>query len=324
MPKPQPLRLLILGSGAIGGYVGGRLLEAGADVTFLVREQRLASIGETGLHVYSPLGNMRLQPPLITPADLSAEYDIVLLTCKAGDLDAAVDTIAPAIHHDTRILPLLNGLAHFARLDSRFGRERVLGGLAHMAVERRADGNIHHLNDFHRVVFGSRHEAQNDHAVRLEALFDNTSLDCERTTCIDQALWDKFIFLATLAGATCLFRGSIGEILHTARGEAFILGLLEECIEIATAAGHPPATEMLADYRSLLTDRTAAYTASMLRDIQAGRHTEADHILGDMLQRAERHGISSERLGLAYSHLQVYEQHRIQTGSPAAGANCKP
>lgn len=309
MPEVLTLRLLILGTGAIGGYIGGRMLESGADVTFLVREQRRISLAETGLHVYSPLGDMHLQPPLTSRADASDDYDIVLLACKAYDLESAIETITPAIHDETRVLPLLNGVAHLPVLDERFGRGRVMGGLAHMAVERRDDNSIHHLNNFHRIMFGERHPAQKDHAARLQALLNQSALESGRSPDIEQALWEKFIFLTTLAGATCLFRGSIGEILHTVRGEDFILGLLEECIAVATAAGHSPAADSLADYRALLTDKAASYTASMLRDIHAAQHTEAKHILGDMFNRAQQYGLDNEYLGLAWSHLQVYEQH---------------
>lgn len=306
-PLTQPLRLLVLGTGAIGGYIGGRLLETGANLTFLVRDERLPALSETTLQVFSPLGDMQFQPQLITRNDLVADYDVILLTCKAYDLDSAVETIAPAVADNTSVLPLLNGLAHLTVLDQRFGRDRIMGGLAHLAVERRDHNSIHHLNSFHRLVFGERHPAQKDHAARLQVLFDHSALESERSDNIEQAQWEKFIFLTTLAGATCLFRGSIGEILQTISGEAFILGLLDECIAVAAAAGFPPQEETLADYRNLLTDRTAAYTASMLRDIQAGQRTEADHILGDMLGRAQDRGLAHDHLALAYSHLQVYE-----------------
>lgn len=304
---PRPLRLLILGAGAVGGYIGGRLLEAGADVTFLVRKQRLDRLRNRGLSIRSPLGNTCQRPRLATSADRSVEYDIVLLTCKAYDLDSAMENVAATINHRTRILPLLNGLAHFPSLDNRFGRERVMGGLAHLAVEQRDDG-IHHLNDFHRIVFGMRHAGQKDHARRLHDLFIKTNLDTEYTESIEQALWNKFIFLTTLAGATCLFRASVGAILKSISGERFILNLLQECIAVASASGYVPAPETLADYRTLLTDRNADYTASMLRDMENGTRTEANHILGDMLRRAANHRIETEALKLAYSHLQVYEQ----------------
>lgn len=305
------LPILIVGAGAVGGYLGGRLQEAGADVTFLVRdEQRRQRLNEHGLRIRSPLGDVHLQPRVITPERAAADYTCIVLACKAYDLEAAINTIVPFIGERSFLLPLLNGIDHLDSLDQRFGRGRVLGGLAHLAVEREREGEIRHLNDFHRLVFGSRYEAQRNVSERLAAVLAQTSLECRHSPAIEQDLWNKFVFLATLAGATCLFRGPIGMILQSAGGERFIQGLLEECITVAETAGYRPPENTLVEYRNLLSDRTTAYTASMLRDIEAGRRTEADHILGDMLARAERDGLAGDCLRLAYSHLQVYEKRR--------------
>ncbi|WP_259054835.1 ketopantoate reductase family protein [Methylohalomonas lacus] len=308
---PENLRILVLGMGAIGGYVGGRLAEAGADVTFLVRERRLHAAAKQWLIARSPLGDLCLQPRRVGAGDPGSGYDLVILACKAYDLDSAIDAIAPVVDDDTTILPLLNGLVHLDALDARFSRRQVMAGFAHMALEQRSDGVIHHLNDFHRVVYGTRHASQKAHARRLAALGDKANLDSRWAEPIEQPLWDKFVFLATLAGATCLFRATLGEILHTRSGERFILDLLQECTAVASASGQPPTAETLADYRELLTDHTAAYTASMLRHMQRDAPTEAEHILGDMLRRADAQGIEASALALAYSNLQAYE-HRLQ------------
>lgn len=307
---PESLHILVLGMGAIGGYVGGRLAEAGGDVTFLVREQRLQSKARKWLIAQSPLGDLCLQPRLVGAGDPGGGYDLVILACKAYDLDSAMDAIAPVVEEATMILPLLNGLAHLDALDARFGHRQIMAGFAHMALEQRDDGAIRHLNDFHRVVYGTRHAAQKDHARHLESLSDRANLETAWAEPIAQPLWDKFVFLATLAGATCLFRATLGEILHTHSGERFILDLLQECTAVAAASGQPATAETLAGYRELLTDRTAAYTASMLRDMQRGAATEAEHILGDMLRRANELGVEAGALALAYSNLQAYEQRR--------------
>lgn len=306
----QPLRLWILGAGGVGGYIGGRLLEAGADVTFLVRDSRLAQLQQHGLTIHSPLGDTAVAAQAVTAETATAAPDLILLACKTYDLDSAIDSLQRVAGPATRILPLLNGLSHLERLDQVFGRERILGGLAHLALEQGPDGHIHHLNEFHRLVYGCRHHDQQALVERLATELTKTNLECRLAADIDQALWDKYLFLTTLAGATCLFRGSIGEILRTASGETFIRELLAECIAVAAAAGQAPPAATLAEYRDLLTDPGAAYTASMLRDIRAGRRTEADAILGDMLRRARRADLPCDRLALAYSHLQVYENSR--------------
>jgi len=123
-------------------------------------------------------------------------------------------------------------------------------------------------------------------------------------------MWDKIVFLTTLAGSTCTLRASIGDIMSTVAGESFIIGLLDECARIAGASGHPLAESQVATFRKLLTESGSPLTASMLRDIERGGQTEADHILGDMVDRSRQIGISAPWLSLAYSHLQAYEIRR--------------
>src|SRR6266480_5484739 len=129
------MRILVVGAGAIGGYFGGRLLQAGRDVTFLVRPRRAAELARDGLVIKSPSGDVTLKNPSAVQADkLSEKFDIVLLSCKAYDLDDAIKSFAPAVGPQPAIIPLLNGLLHLAVLDGKFGRERILGGLCAIAA----------------------------------------------------------------------------------------------------------------------------------------------------------------------------------------------
>src|SRR5437016_3528209 len=122
-------RFLVLGAGGVGGYFGGRLAEAKADVTFLVRPARAAALNEHSLVIESPLGDLRLPVRAATADSLGGVFDIVLLAAKAYDLDQAVAAIRPAVGSETAILPVLNGLGHLDRLDEAFGPDRVLGGV---------------------------------------------------------------------------------------------------------------------------------------------------------------------------------------------------
>jgi 2-dehydropantoate 2-reductase len=302
------MRLLILGAGAIGGYFGSRLHEAGGNVTFLVRNARARQLAEQGLLVESPFGNVRMEPRTITPDSPPEPFDVVIVACKAYDLESAINSISPFVGPDTLILPLLNGLAHLDVLDSRFGRHRVLGGVAHLAVTLTPEGVVRHLSNMHRLIFGLRTSGRDE---RLDALAQLLAkVDYRLSNNIEQDMWDKWVFLSTLAAATCTMRASIGTILGTDAGEEFIVALLGESESIAAACGFASEPEQLEIYRAQLTDRGSTLTASMLRDIERGGPTEADHILGDLVRRGNARGVRAPLLRLAYSHLQAYEARR--------------
>lgn len=304
------MRTVIVGAGSVGGYFGGRLAEAGADVRFLVRPQRRADLERTGLRIFSPLGDVTLRPKLIAPPDAPPVADLVLLACKAHSLADAAKAAGPAIGPRSRILPLLNGLDHLDALNASFGKHRVLGGLAHIGATIGAEGEIQHLNRLNVLRFGAQDGAPADICRELEAAFGGTVVDARATPAIVQEMWDKFVFVATLAGVTCLMRASIGVVASSEGGPAFIAGMLEEASAVAAAEGHAPDADRLASYRAQLLDPGSRSTASMLRDVQRGGVTEADHILGSMVRCAARRGLSTPKLATAWLHLQAYESQR--------------
>jgi len=305
------LRILVLGAGGIGGYFGARIQCAGGDVTFMVRPARAKNIIANGLRVSSALGDLNIIPKIVTSiADPSSIFDVIILSCKSYDLNVALESVSPAIGPQSIILPLLNGVAHLDTLDARFGRERVLGGVAHLAVTLTPSGEIRHLNKIHRLIIGSRCSPCPKQVFALAELLSTTSVDFSLSHHIEQEMWDKFLFLTSLAGATCTMRANIGEILSTIAGEVFIVGLLKECESVSVANHRIPNHEQLMIYRNQLTEQGSSYTASMLRDIERGGSTEADHVIGDMVRRAHASGVSVPLLELAYSHLQAYELTR--------------
>lgn len=304
------MRILVLGAGGIGGYYGARMHAAGGNVTFLVRPGRAAQLREKGLQVFSPFGDLQISPQLVTKETLTETFDVILLTCKAFDLDSAMDAIAPAIGEQSAIVPLLNGVRHIDRLVTRFGAARVLGGVALISVTLAANGEIHHLNKLHRFTVGSLGWRPSPWLEPLSRLMESSGVDFVLADNIGQAMWDKMVFLATLAGATCLMRSSVGTIMATLAGDSFINGLLDECAAVADANGRKLGDTQLTVFRNMLTDRSSALVASMLRDVEANKQTEGDHILGDMISWAANKKLEVPLLKLAYSHLQAYERRR--------------
>ena len=307
------MRLLVLGAGGTGGYFGGRLAQAGIDVSFLVRPARATLLRERGLRIRSPLGDADVPAQVITADGLrdAEPFDLVLLSCKAYDLESAMEAIAPAVDAGARVLPLLNGLRHYEPLDARFGFDNVLGGLCFISATLGADGEILHLGKPASMTFGERDGQASDGRLQaLAAACAQAGVDHLHTPDIAQAQWTKYSFLTALAAGTCLMRAPIGTIVAGEGGTAFMGALHEECLAVAAASGQPVPPPARASARETLTTAGSPMKASMLRDLEAGQRVEAAHIVGDMLHRAIAQGIDAPRLQAAWISLQAYEQQR--------------
>jgi 2-dehydropantoate 2-reductase len=317
------MRILVLGAGAIGGYFGGRLVQAGGDVTFLVRERRAGQLRARGIVVRSPHGDFTVPAHAVLRAGDAGPVDVVIVTCKSYDLDAAIEAIAPAVGATTCVLPLLNGVAHVDRLAAAFGAARVAAGACAIPATLAPDGEIVHLGTFHSIVFGRLAATSAQSQPTLEALRDlyaKTPVPVEIASDMMGALWEKFVGLATLAAMTCLMRASVGDIVSTDDGEALVAEAFAACTRTAEAEGHPPRDAAVQRFRAMLADRASTLTASMLRDLESGGRTEGAHIVGDMLRRARAAAIDPGPLRAAWCHLQAAERVRVRALAATAKA----
>ena len=314
------MRILVVGAGAIGGYFGGRLLNAGRDVTFLVRPRRAAELAQTGLAIRSRFGDVdRAAPPTVTAENLDGVFDLILLSCKAYDLAGAAGSFAPAIGSGTAILPLLNGIGHLDELAARFGDGHLLGGLCMISTTLDTDGQVLHLNDIHALTFGELDGAVSARAQAVAATMAAAGFEMRLSPAILQEMWEKWVFIATGAGITCLMRATVGDIV-AAGATDLTAALLDECAAIAAAQGFTPSEAALTRARTMFTAPGSGLAASMLRDIERGGPTEADHVLGDLIRRGGEKGIRAPLLGIAYAHLKAYEARRARelAARPAA------
>ncbi|MFC4762185.1 2-dehydropantoate 2-reductase [Dyella koreensis] len=305
------MRILVVGAGATGGYFGGRLLESGQDVTFLVRAGRAESLARNGLVIRSAKGDVTLSsPPVVLAGQLTAPFDLILLSCKAYHLAQVIEDIAPAVGPQTMILPLLNGMRHLDLLDARFGAQHVLGGQCVIAATLNADGVVQHLNQSHSLTFGERDGTRSERIERVAQSMAKANFEPRLSTTILQDMWDKWVFLASLAGITCLMRAPVGDIVAAPGGSKAILGLLDDCRRVASDNGHAPADTVLDRARSVLTEAGSTLSASMMRDLEQGGAIEADHVVGDLLARAKTADAELPMLRVAYAHLKAYEARR--------------
>ena len=305
------MHILCLGAGAVGGYFAGRLVESkAADVTFLVRDRRKTQLVKDGLRVESVHGSFTAAVRAVTREEVRGPFDYVLLTCKAYDLDSAIETIRPAVGPTTTVVPLLNGLAHLDRLNAEFGRQRVLGGFASLAITMLPDGLIKHLNDWHYVTFGEQNGTMSPRVAALKAAFDKAKVAASAVPDIQQKMWEKLVLLSALASVTTLMRANLGEIARAPEGAALMLEFFERNAAIAAKAGHPMPMAFLEQNRKLFSNPSGEMTASMLRDIERKGPVEADHIVGFMLTKAREAGIDDTLHRVSYIHLKAYEQRR--------------
>src|SRR6202011_3820174 len=170
-----------------------RLLQAGRDVTFLVRPQRAAQIADIGLIIKSPHGNVSLRKPAtILAENIDHPFDLVLLSCKAYDLEGAMDSFAPAVGPETMVLPLLNGMRHLDMLDERFGISLILGGQCVIAATLDSQRVVVHLNDTHKLAFGERDGVISDRIQHVASILDNAGFAATLSDHIVQEMWEKW------------------------------------------------------------------------------------------------------------------------------------
>ena len=304
------MRILVVGAGAIGGYFGGRMLQAGRDITFLVRPKRASELASAGLVIKSPNGDAALKNPPTVQADaIKDKFDVVVLSCKAFDLDDAINSFAPAVGPNTSIIPMLNGMQHLKILDDRFGAERVLGGLCAIAVTLNEQREVVQLQPMQSLAFGERDGKMSDRVRAIAEAFSAVN-GATASEHVIQDMWEKWVFLCSIAASTSLMRAPVGVIVSSPGGRDFLLGIVDECAAVAKAAGHEPTAAAFRRTTTMLTAEGSPMTASMFRDIKVGANVEADHVVGDMIARAEAAKIPVPKLRVAYTHLKAYEKQR--------------
>jgi 2-dehydropantoate 2-reductase len=199
------MRVLIVGAGAIGGYFGGRMLQAGRDITFLVRPRRALELAAAGLVIKSPNGDVTLKDPPVVQADtIKDKFDVVLLSCKAYDLDDAIKSFAPAVGERTAIIPLLNGMRHLDVLDKKIGASHVLGGLCLTAVTLNEKREVVQLGPVQSLGFGERDGKMSDRVRAIADVVRGCNFDGAASETILQDMWEKWVFLASNAASTSL------------------------------------------------------------------------------------------------------------------------
>ncbi len=303
------MRTLVLGAGATGGYFGGRLMEKGAAVTFLLRAKRAEHLRQHGLTIKSKFGDSHLKDLKIIEK-ATEPFDLIILSCKAYDLQSALDSISGAVGTNTTILPLLNGMRHFDELKQRFEAENVIGGFCVIAATMDVDGNIQHLNDAHTIKYGEFDGRFSERIAAIDKMFEPANCNSIASQTIVADMWEKWVMISSLAALTTLMRANVGEVARSPGGPSIATRLFDECVSVARAHGCDPAETFVKSMSGRLSDPASTLAASMCRDVERGNNVEADQIIGNLIEKAKEKGVSVPILEIAYCNVKAYEQRR--------------
>jgi 2-dehydropantoate 2-reductase len=309
------MKILVVGAGAVGGYFGARLAQAGRDVTFLVRPARAQQLQSEGLRILSPHGDLTLKPQTITAQKINGAYDVIFLSVKAQALDQAIKDMTPAVGPETMIFPVLNGMRHMKILADAFGDGPVLGGVCLVSTDLDDQDRIVQITPMQKLTYGERSGEITPRIRLLDETLSNAGFETELSTNVTQDMWNKWVMIATLGLVTCLLDGPIGEINAVPDGKQTVLQAVDECVAIATASGFPSPQPLVENLRKYTTEKDSNLTSSMYRDLKKGAYVEVDTILGDLLEHGHCYQVPAPLLQAGCVRLRVY-QNTLKSPSP--------
>jgi len=299
------MKVAIVGAGGVGGYFGGRLAQAGEDVVFIARGEHLRAMKGNGLRVDSINGDFRVDPVMATDAPSTVgEVDYILVAVKAWQLPNAIETMRPMVGEKTSIVPLLNGVEAPEQLSEAFGDERVLGGLCSLVTMVAAPGHISHDGAHPMISFGERNHRRSERAERLQKAFSRTEgVQAVIPADIHVAMWKKFLLIASWSGAGAVTRAPIGVIRTLPETRNLLEQAMEEIHGLARARNVAMEREAIGQAMAFLDALPYESSASMQRDILAGRRSELDTQNGAVVRLGKEAAIATPVNGMIYSCL---------------------
>lgn len=290
------MRILVMGTGGVGGYFGARLAKAGQEVGFVARGAHLEAMRRDGLRIESPLGDLTLQPVRASsnPADFAAP-DLVLLGVKLWDTAAAIEQIRPALGPHTAVVSFQNGVVKDDLLTEALGTEHVIGGVCYIAASIAAPGVIRHGGPMQKLVFGEYDGTESERVRAFRDACVAAGIVAEVSADIRRTIWEKFVFLVGLSGTTTLARSTIGPIRSHERARAFLFDVMDEVVQVARAEGVALPPDFAHDRMAFVDTLPAVMTSSMHGDLDRGNRLEVGWLSGDVVRRGERLGVPTPR-----------------------------
>jgi len=303
------MRIAVMGTGGVGGYFGARLAGAGHEVAFVARGRQLEALRAKGLRVESPLGDLHL--PAVEVTDQPAEIgpvDLVLFTVKLWDTLEAAESIKPLLGEGSAVVSFQNGVVKDDILRDALGAGHVIGGVTYIAATIAEPGVIRHSGTLQKLVFGEYDGSLSPRVRQFRNACADSGIDAETSEKIEQAIWEKFVFLVGLSGTTSLARSVIGPIRSNPRSRAFLHDVMAEVVQVALAQGVPLPVDY-ADERLAFADQVpASMTSSMHHDLERGNRLEVGWLSGDVVERGARLGVATPCNRAIFDILSIYSE----------------
>jgi 2-dehydropantoate 2-reductase len=298
------MKIVIMGTGGVGGYYGGLLVQRSHDVTFIARGVHLDAIRTSGLQVKSIHGDFQISPAQATddPAEIG-QADLILFTVKAYDTEASAQSILPLIGPQTVVISLQNGIDAVERIGSTIGSEHLIGGATWISAAIEAPGIIKQVSQFRRIVIG---ELDGHISPRLEAIFnalEETGATVELTDQIQKILWSKFVFISSASAFGALTRLPMGEYRSVPETRVMIVNLMTEVIAVAKAHGVTLDDDVVQKSLAFMDNATPHIKASMQVDVEAGRQFELESMVGVISRKGRKVGIATPTADVIYAAL---------------------
>ncbi len=286
------MRIAVIGTGAVGGYFGGRLVEAGADVSFLARGRTLEVLRRDGLQVTSPHGDMTLSGLRVTdtPAEIGP-VDVVLFTVKTWQLSRLAEAVRPIVKPETMLIPLQNGVESETELAGLYSEQQVLGAICRIIAMAKSPGRIKHLGVDPFIALGELDNSPSRRVAGLVQLFNDARVVARQPESIHAAIWEKFLFVSPTAGICAVTRSPVGMVRATPETRELLRQAMEEVTRLAKARKIPLAEDAVARTLDFFDTLPAEVTSSMQRDIMDGRPSELEAHIGATVRLAAESGI---------------------------------
>jgi len=286
------MNVAVYGVGGVGGYFGAQLARAGVDVRMIARGDHLRAIRDKGLCITSPNGEMLVQPSMATddPAEVGI-VDVIILGVKADQVRSVAETLSPMIGKDSFVLPLQNGVEAAGELVDVLGPQHVIGGLCGIMSWVSGPGHIRTLGDVNFIRLGELDNAQSERVESFRSLLESAGVKAEIPDDVHEALWEKFLFVASIGGIGAVRRAPFGAIREDPESRRMLELAMREIFNLAISAGISLDESIVERTLGFADELPAEGTTSLQRDIVAGRPSELDAWSGAVVRLAAKTGV---------------------------------